>query len=98
MSKINLSAMARALLDAGLPGKVPEAAVVDREAVPTVCNDPLPAWESPAMGVVTTAKAKPPAVLVRVCARCGEDFKVVPQGSSLPTMCSACSGSPTAAT
>jgi hypothetical protein len=91
MPKVNLSAMARALLKAGLPGKVPEAARVDREPVPIVYKDPLPAWEAPAAGVLTTSKAKAAEDLVRVCASCGEDFKVTPQGDSLPTTCSSCS-------
>ena len=93
MAKDNLTPMARALLKAGLPGKEPEAAHVDREPVPIVHKDPLPAWELPAEGVLTTSKVKPAEDLVRVCASCGEDFKVTPQGDSLPTTCSYCSAS-----
>jgi hypothetical protein len=90
MPKINLSAMAQALLKAGLPGKVPEAARVDREPVPIVNRDPLPAWERPAEGVLVTSNAKAAKDLVRVCVICGEDFRVIPQGDSLPTTCSDC--------
>jgi len=88
--KINLSAMAQALVKAGLPGQVPEAAHVEREPVPIVNKAPLPAWERPAEGVLITSNAKAAKDLVRVCARCGEDFKVIPQGDSLPTTCSDC--------
>ena len=90
MPKVNLSTMAHALLRSGVPGTVPEAAHVDREAVAIVARGSLPAWDSPAIGVVTTVKAKAAVELVRVCESCGEEFKVTPQGQSLPTMCSAC--------
>jgi hypothetical protein len=93
MPKVNLTAMARALLKAGLPGKVPEAARVDREPVPIVNKGALPAWELPAEGVLTTTKAKAED-WVRVCASCGEDFKVTLQGDSLPTTCPQCSKMP----
>ena len=90
MPKVNLSAMAQALLKAGLPGKVPEAAHVDREPVPMVNKDPLPAWEQPAEGVLIASNATAAGDLIRVCATCGEEFKVIPQGDSLPTNCADC--------
>jgi hypothetical protein len=90
MQKVNLSAMAQALLKAGLPGKVPEAAHVDRQPVPLVRKAPLPAWERPAAAVVITSNAKAAKDLVRACAGCGEDFKAIPLGDSLPTLCSDC--------
>jgi hypothetical protein len=90
MPKDNLTPMARSLLKAGLPGKEPEAAHIDREPVPVV-NKELPlAWDLPAEGVVTTSK-RVAKDLVRVCACCGEEFKVIRQGDSLPTVCSSCS-------
>ena len=91
MPKDNLTPMARALLKAGVPGREPEAAHVDRDPVPIAYKDPLPAWDLPAEGVLTTAKAKPAKDLIRVCTCCGEEFKVTPQGYSLPTTCSSCS-------
>jgi hypothetical protein len=93
MSKVNLTAVAQALIKAGTPGKVPESAIVDREPVPIVKKDALPAWDLPAEGVLTTTKAKPARELYRVCDSCGERFKVIPQGDSLPTTCPACSPS-----
>ena len=93
MPKVNLSAMAQALLKAGLPGKVPESARVDREPVAIVDKGPLPAWELPAEGVVTASKAKA-GVWVRVCDNCGEKFEVTLQGDSLPTTCPLCSRIP----